>query len=143
MGIGGSQQFAERMLRLAGKVVGRQKSRVYRPAAERQAHRRMQTERRLAEGLAAAGLTAEMLPGLKGRHARKAALAGVLRRRTTADMNWIAQSLRMRSAPNVGQQLPRARSQPTEVGRQGCKTDQSVRRCSLTPSSRLRSCFPA
>ncbi len=103
----GSQDFAERMLKLAEKTLGRTKSRAYRGVAVRRAHRLEQAAQWLREGLAAAGLDEKELATTAGSDPRKIALARVLWQRTTVSQVWLAERLWMRSAANVSQQLRR------------------------------------
>jgi len=103
----GSQSFAEKMLKLAEKTLGRTRSRAYRGVAVRQAHGLERAEQWLREGLAAAGLKEEELTATRGSDPRKIALAQLLWRRTTVSQVWLAEHLAMRSAANVSQQLRR------------------------------------
>jgi len=103
----GSQSFAEKMLKLAEKTLGRTSSRAYRGVAVRQAHGLERAEQWLREGLAAAGLKEEELTATRGSDPRKIALAQLLWRRTTVSQVWLAEHLAMRSAANVSQQLRR------------------------------------
>lgn len=105
----GSQAFAERMLKLAGKGAGRQRNRTYRSAALARAHDEKEAEQLLQAGLVAAGLDEEALGALPGSDVRKRALASLLLERTVARQSWIAERLRMRSAANVSQQVRRYR----------------------------------
>jgi len=103
----GSQSFADKMLKLAEKTLGRTKSRAYRGVAVRQAHGLERAEQWLREGLAAAGLKEKELTATRGSDPRKVALAQLLWRRTTVSQVWLAERLAMRSAANVSQQLRR------------------------------------
>jgi putative transposase len=106
----GTQTFSERMLKLGKKIIGRQKSRVYRSAAERRAHGEMQAQQLLAEGLRAAGLKEKLLAAMPGSDQRKVALAKLIWERTTVSQNWLADRLGMKSAANVSQQLKRIKN---------------------------------
>ena len=108
----GSQSFAERMLKLAEKTLGRTKSRAFRGVAVRQAHGLERAEQWLREGLAAAGLNAQELAATSGSDPRKVALARLLWRGTTVSQVWLAERLAMRSAANVSQQLRRVGAEP-------------------------------
>jgi len=108
----GSQSFAEKMLDLGKKVMGRQGSRVYRSSAQRRAHGESQAQRMLEEGLKAAGLAKKELPSLRGSDPRKVALARLIWERTTIPQTWLATHLHMKSAANVSQQIKRAKSRP-------------------------------
>jgi len=110
----GSQEFAERMLKMAKKVVGRQKSRVYRSAGERRAHGELQAERMLEEGLKAADLTAGELKELPGSDLRKVALAKFIWEGTTVSQGWLAERLWMKSAANASQQIKRMKERKLE-----------------------------
>ena len=103
----GSQAFAERMLAMAEKVIHGQKSRMYRSAAERQAHGESEAERLLVEGLRAAGMDKAHLENTPGSDASKVALAGLVWKRTTISQSWLAKRLCMKSAANVSQQIKR------------------------------------
>ncbi len=105
----GSQAFAGKLYKHLEKLMKARKrsSRAYRKAPQVTAHGEEQARRWLAEGLEAAGLMAEDLPGLKGTDLRKLALAELLWKRTTVSQEWIAEKLSMRSAANVSQQLRR------------------------------------
>ena len=103
----GSQEFAERMLKVGEAVLKRKRHRSYRGSLENRAHGEHEARRLLKEGLEAAGLEAGELGELKGSDGRKVAIARVIRQRTTASMSWLAEELSMRSATNVSQQLRR------------------------------------
>lgn len=105
----GSQGFAEKMLKLAGKEVITRRNRTYRSGAVFRAHDQREAVRLLEGGLAAAGLDENLLESLPGSDVRKIALASLLLERTVARQNWIAQQLAMRSAANVSQQVRRYR----------------------------------
>lgn len=111
----GSEGFAERMLKLAGKSVGSRKNRTYRSGPLARTHDEHEAERLLQEGLAAAGLEETMLGRLPGSDPRKAALANVLLQRTMARQSWVAERLAMRSAANVSQQVRRYRMKPPQL----------------------------
>jgi len=104
----GSQSFAERMQKLAGKTLQQTRSRAYRRVAVRQAHGLEQAQRWLKEGLKAAGLKQEDLANVQGSDLRKVSLAQLLWSRTTVTQEWLADKLQMRSAANVSQLLRRA-----------------------------------
>lgn len=111
----GSQAFAERMLKLAGKNATRQSNRTYRSAALARAYDEKEAERLLQAGLVAAGLDEKGLERLPGSDARKRALASLLLERTIARQSWIADRLRMRSAANVSQQVRRYRKEKLKL----------------------------
>lgn len=108
----GSQSFAEKMLKLAEKTLGRTKSRAFRGVAVRRAHGLERAEQWLREGLAAAGLNKKELAAISGSDPRKIALARLLWRGTTVSQVWLAERLAMRSAANVSQQLRRVGREP-------------------------------
>jgi putative transposase len=105
----GSQAFAERMLKLAGKGLAAHTNRTYRSASVARAHDQAQADRLLEKGLAAAGLDESALRLLPGSDLRKVALADLLLTRTVARQSWIAYRLAMHSAANVSQQVHRYR----------------------------------
>jgi hypothetical protein len=108
----GSQNFAEKLLELAGKTLGRTKSRAYRGVTIIRAHGLEQAEQWLQEGLAAARLDEKELAAIPGSDPRKIALARLLWRGTTVSQVWLAERLAMRSAANVSQQLRRVGTEP-------------------------------
>ena len=108
----GRQSFAEKMLKLAEKTLGRTKSRAFRGVAVRRAHGLERAEQWLREGLAAAGLNEQELAATSGSDPRKVALARLLWRGTTVSQVWLAERLAMRSAANVSQQLRRVGTKP-------------------------------
>lgn len=107
----GTQAFGERMRKLAAGLMvkkgGAPRSRAYQWDFHVREHGERQAARWLKEGLAAAGLAAKDLPGLKGSDPRKLLLADVLWRRTVVSQEWLAEKLAMKSAANVSQQLRR------------------------------------
>jgi REP element-mobilizing transposase RayT len=103
----GTQRFAEKMLALAKRPLGKPKGRAYRSGGLRRSHDEHQAEEWLQSGLVASGLREADLGGLAGSDARKVALARLLWRGTTVSQGWIATRLRMGSAANVSQQLRR------------------------------------
>ncbi len=108
----GQQSFAEKMLKLAKKTLGRTKSRAFRGVALRRAHGLERAEEWQREGLAAAGLNEKELAATSGSDPRKVALARLLWRGTTVSQVWLAERLAMRSAANVSQQLRRVGTKP-------------------------------
>ena len=86
----GRQRFAEQVLKLIERSLGRRKSRAYGKAAVSQAHGLEKAERWLQEGLAAAGLTdKEELLRARGSDPRKVVLATLLwRRRQSHKFGW-------------------------------------------------------
>ena len=111
----GTQEFAERMLKLAQR--GIRSNRTYRSAGIARAHDEVQAQRLLEKGLAAAGLHKEVLSRLAGSDVRKVALANLLLERTVARQSWIAEHLVMRSAANVSQQVRRYRLSKPQLPR--------------------------
>jgi REP element-mobilizing transposase RayT len=125
----GSQAFAERMLKVADKVVRSRRNRTYRSAPVARAHDQSEAERLVTEGLAAARLEESMLASLPGSDVRKVALASVLLARTVANQGWIATRLAMCSAANVSQQVRRFRSRTPDLPASLKKYLHSVKIC--------------
>ena len=113
----GSQEFAEKLRGISEKVIGARtrSSRAYRKTPQMKAHGEDQAERWVKEGLAAAGMAPEDLPGIKGSDPRKLALAELVWKRTTVSQVWIAENLSMGSAANVSQQLRRMNSRKAKL----------------------------
>lgn len=89
-----------------------------RSAKEIRAHREQEAQRLIREGLAAAGLGAEVLHKRPGSDPIKSVVAEIVWGRTSANIKWIAQALNMRSAGNVRQQIRRRKAgQLTERSR--------------------------
>jgi hypothetical protein len=103
----GSQEFAERMLKLAKAALGRNRSRSYRGSPVRKAHDATLAEALLVEGLQAAELSDDDLLRLPGSEPRKVAIAPVIWERTTVPQSWLAEKLMISSPANVSQQLRR------------------------------------
>ena len=101
----GSCQFAETVLKLAEKAIGKGKSRGYSRTKERRAHDECRAEEIIKERLKAAGMSEESLAQTLGSDPRKAALAKVLWNNTIVSQTWIARRLEMCSAANVGRIL--------------------------------------
>jgi len=114
----GSQAFAEKMLELAARVLGKgSTNRTYRSGPVAKAHGLKRAEELVKAGLAAAGLAEEQLAHLPGSDQRKVRVAKAVWDQTTVSMGWIAERLRMRSAANVSQILRRTRAEPSAAGR--------------------------
>lgn len=105
----GSQQFAEKVLKAAGSLMNKGKSRGYQRSRERLAHGEKEAERLLDEGLVHAGLEKTRLGFLRANDPRKVALARLLWKKTTVSQPWIAERLKMRGAANVSLALHRVR----------------------------------
>ena len=103
----GSQEFAERMLSGAEKVLKKGSSRANVRSLERMAHGEKEAEKLLKEGLAAAGLEESELKELPANERRKVAIARVLWSRTTVSQGWIAERIKMKQAANVSLTLHR------------------------------------
>ena len=103
----GSQEFAERLLSGAEKILKKGSSRAYVRSRERMAHGEKEAEKLLKEGLAAAGLKG--LEGLPANEKRKVAIARVIWSRTTVSQGWIAERLKMKNAANVSLSLHRTK----------------------------------
>lgn len=112
----GSQEFAERALKLAEAALGRKRSRSYGGSLEGKAHDEKRAEELLRQGLEAAGLEEEEAVRLPGSDACVVAIAEAIWSTTTVPQSWLAERLGMRSAANVSQQLRRHRD-----GRDGVK----------------------
>ena len=95
------------MLKFAGKLVGKNRSRSYRRSAQNLAHGEQQAEQWVGEGLRIAGVDAPELEALVGSDARKVALAKLAWEKTTVSQGWIARRLVMGSPANVSQALRR------------------------------------
>ena len=106
----GSQQFAERMLKIGEKVLKKARHWGEKSAMEHRAHGEEEAQRLIAEGLKAAGLGAGELEKRPGSDPVKAALAELVWSRTTVNMEWIARTLKMRSATNARQQIRRMKA---------------------------------
>ncbi len=105
----GSQEFAERVLKLAAPVLSKKRHPSGRGSGESKAHGESEARRLLREGLRAAKLKSQNLSRLKGSDPRKIAIARVIWKNTTVPMRWIAAELSMKSASNVSQQLRRGK----------------------------------
>jgi putative transposase len=105
----GSQAFGEKMLKVAGAMLRRNRARIYRGSLERRAHDISKAEQLLLEGLQAAGLELAQLRrlSLSGADVRKVAIARAIWQETVVSQKWLAQRLGMSSAANVSQQLRR------------------------------------
>jgi putative transposase len=106
----GSREFAERMLKIGESVLKKPRHAGDLSAPEIRAHGEQEAKRLIAEGLTAAGLGAEDLPNRPGSDPIKAVLAEIVWSRTSVNMEWIAQALKMRSAGNVRQQIRRRKA---------------------------------
>jgi len=111
----GSQAFGEKMLKLAGAVLRRDRNRTYRGSLEHRAHEAVRAEELLREGLRAAGLDGRELLLLSGADLRKVAIARAIWEKTVVPQKWLAERLGMRSAANVSQQLHRHRANAKRV----------------------------
>jgi len=101
----GSQEFRERMLGLLGHRT--QSNRNDQTSLVGKVHDQAAAERILAEGLQAAGLSAEDLPKLKGSDPRKVSIARAIHARTSVLQKWTAEKLWMKSGANVSQLIRR------------------------------------
>lgn len=111
----GSQEFGERMLKLAEKVLKRKRHRSYRSSQELQAHGEVEAEKILEEGLGITGLSHEELNSLPGSDVRKVVIAEKIWENTTVSMGWISEKLAMKSAANASQQIRRMRTHKESV----------------------------
>ena len=110
----GRQEFAERLLEIGGKVMGKKRGRAYRSSPERKGYDLERAERMLKEGLEKAGLGEADLQQSPGSEIRKVAIARTIWESTTVSQSWLATHLGMRSAANVSQQLRRWDANATE-----------------------------
>ena len=113
----GSQEFAERLLRIGEPALKKARHRDYRASLEIKAHGEEVAGRLVAEGLAAAGLTAADLSKLPGSDKRKVAIATVICQNTTMKLQWVSDRLFMRSAANTSQQIRRFRNAPPPLAK--------------------------
>lgn len=107
----GSQAFRERLLSLCHHRLDQPKTHSSLQGLESKHQGEIKARQLLAEGLRAAALTTEALPGLRGSDPRKVAIARVLRANSTASLQWICDHLAMKSAANVSQQIRRAKDE--------------------------------
>jgi REP element-mobilizing transposase RayT len=105
----GTQAFAERLMAIGRKALGKRRERGYRASLEAKAHDLRRAEEILAAGLEAAGLGAEEIRRLPGSDVRKVSVARAIWESTTVSQSWLAEHLGMSSAANVSQLLCRAR----------------------------------
>jgi putative transposase len=108
LSIWGRQEFAQGMLKLGKKIIGKGTSCTYARSPQRLAHDQQQAEQWVRQGLRMAGLRERALADLKGNDARKVVLARLIWEKTTVSQRWIARRLRMGGAANVCQILRRA-----------------------------------
>jgi putative transposase len=114
----GSQEFAERMLKIGKSVLEKAPgTRVRKNGGERKAHGEQEAERLVREGLEIARLSEEELAQLPGSETRKVAIARKVWEQTTVGMGWIAERLQMRSRINASQQIRRHRLQPPKLAK--------------------------
>ncbi len=106
----GSREFAARVLKIGQSDLKKPRHAGDLCAKEIRAHGEQEARRLIAEGLAAAGLRAEDLAKRPGSDPIKAVLAEMVWSRTSVNMEWIAQALKMRSAGNVRQQIRRRKT---------------------------------
>jgi putative transposase len=104
----GSQDFAEKALKLGEKALSRGRHRAYAGSLEKKTHDRARAEALLESGLEAAGLNRADLLRLPGADARKVAIARAIWSQTTMPQTWLAEQLEMKSAANVSQLIRRA-----------------------------------
>ncbi|VVM05924.1 hypothetical protein MAMC_00849 [Methylacidimicrobium cyclopophantes] len=109
----GSQEFAERMRKLADTTRMGAPSRSSRGKGEGRAHDLARAEKLLQQGLEAAGLDSDGIRALPGSDGRKVAIARVIWEQTAVPQTWLAERLGMGSASNVSQQLRRSSDRQT------------------------------
>ena len=105
----GSQAFAEKLMAVLGKKVGKESAQTHKRAMANRAYGEKAADLLIVAGLEAGGLSLEELKMLTGGDARKAAIAELLWKRTTVSRGWIAEKLSMKSAANVGAAIRRLR----------------------------------
>jgi REP element-mobilizing transposase RayT len=103
----GTQAFAEKLLQLAEKALGKTTNRTYRSGLVQKSHGEGRALEIIRSGLAAAGLSGNDLASLPGNDPLKVTLAQQVWAESTVTMAWIATKLQMRSAANVSQILRR------------------------------------
>ena len=108
----GGEAFRERMLYMMEKLTSGGRGGCRPDAAVLRDHGEAEARRLLARGLEVVGLTANDLAALPRGDERKAALAAMLRSRTTVSNAWTAQSLFMGHPSRVTHCVKTARNQP-------------------------------
>lgn len=112
----GRQEFAEKLLKMAGAMRKSRRSRAYRRTPELLEHGERVAEGLIECGLRKHGLRREELQRLPANEARKVAIAREVWSKTTVSQSWIAERLAMRSAANVSLSLHRRRNSQTNCG---------------------------
>lgn len=106
----GSQEFAERVLKVADPILRERTSRVHARTKERLDHGEREAERLLREGLVAADLKHTELEELPANEVRKVALARIVWSKTIVSQAWIADRLKMKGPANVSLVIHRAKN---------------------------------
>lgn len=110
----GSEPFARKALEQAKALLESRKNSTYRVAQIHHSHDEQAAREIVREGLRIHNLREEDLEGLPGSDPRKVAIATAVRSKTSVPLAWIADSLKMKSAANVSQQIRRhAEKTPT------------------------------
>jgi putative transposase len=108
----GGEGFREEMLGILEKAAGETERPSWRDASVGRDYAESDARRLLARGLTVLGLTADGLEGLPRGDERKAALAAVLRSRTTVSNAWTAQALSMGHPSRVTHSVREFRNHP-------------------------------
>ncbi len=111
----GSQAFRERALEMAkalGHALGRRRE-SYEGAKVQRAHGQGEAERLLIAAVAALGMREEELASRPRGDRRAGLVAGLLRRRATVSLAWVAGRLGLRNAANAAQAIRRAEAEAT------------------------------
>jgi REP element-mobilizing transposase RayT len=111
----GTQAFAERLLTAGNTILKHPRNRAYKAASESRAHNQRQAQRLLQQALHIARLRPIDLNALPGSDPRKAAIAELIRSKTTVSMAWLSDHLAMRSPANTSQQIRRQQSSPRPI----------------------------
>lgn len=103
----GTQDFAERVLKIGESLLTSRVNAGYRTSPMNHNHDKDAAKHLVEEGLKKLGLSAEHLEQLNGSDPRKVAIAVLVNTKTSVSLSWIANALKMKSPPNVSQQMRR------------------------------------
>jgi putative transposase len=123
----GSQEFGQKMLRLAENLLQKERDRSYRASEESRQHTEQKAELLLQTGLAAAGLSQAKLAALPGSDPRKVAVAAAIHQQTSMRLPWITERLFMKTPANASQQISRWRKGKTPTNTLPAKLQEWVR----------------
>ena len=104
----GSREFAQKSLELAKNLIGSRKNPTYRSGLVHRAHDLEEAERIVREGLVVLGIGEADLETRRSSDPAKVVLARAIRAKTSVQLAWIAQRLKMGSASYVSKQLGHA-----------------------------------